>query len=135
MLLFFLSDLQSEEDRQEFTAIYEKYHDRMETVAIRMLKEQKDAEDAVQNAFLQVINHFSKIYEIPCEKIPFWLISIVKNEALMILRKRNRIVPLEDWDGFVVSAEGTTSYQEIVELFRRLPRTYRATLEMKILLG
>ena len=134
MLLFFLSVLESEEDRQKFTAIYEKYHERMETAAIQILTEQKDAEDAVQNAFLQVIKHFAKTYEIPCEEIPFWLISIVKNEALMILRKRNRIVPLEDWDGFVATAEETTSYKEIVDLVRRLPETYRATLEMKILL-
>ncbi len=80
-----------------------------------------------------MIKHFEKIYEIPCEELPFWIISIVKNEALMILRKKRNVVPLEDWDRFEQSAGG--GYRELVELFRQLPETYRAVLEMKLLIG
>ena len=43
---------------------------------------------------------------------------------------RNRI-----WDIFDAEAEDVTGYQELVELFARLPETYRTVLEMKILLG
>ena len=107
----------------------------MEQTAIRILKDQHDAEDAVQNAFMQIIRHFEKIYEIPCEKLPFWIICIVKNEATTILRKNKRIVQLENWDSFTVEAEDITDYQELVHLFSRLPETYRAVLEMRILLG
>ncbi len=53
----------------------------------------------------------------------------------MILRKKRRLVPLEDWDSFAAEAEDTAGYRELVELFARLPETYRAALEMKILLG
>ena len=67
---------------------------------MHILKEQSDVEDAVQNAFMQMIRHFEKIFEIPCEELPFWIISIVKNEARAILRKNRRTVSLEDWDGF-----------------------------------
>ena len=87
-------------DRQKFIEIYEKYHVQMERTAMRILKEQSDVEDAVQNAFMQMIRHFEKIFEIPCEELPFWIISIVKNEARAILRKNSRTVSLEDWDGF-----------------------------------
>ena len=55
---------------------------------------QSVAEDAVQNAFMQVIRHFERIYQIPCEDLRSWLISIVKSEAYMILRKR--VVLLEE---------------------------------------
>ena len=126
MLAFFLTMLESDEERQRFVLIYEQYHERMERVALRILEKQHDAEDAVQNAFLQVIRHF--------EEIP-WPISIVKNEALMILRKNRNIVPLEDWDGFEKSVSDTSEYMALVELFRQLPETYRAVLEMKILIG
>jgi len=135
MLAFFLSILESDEDRRRFTRIYEQYHQKMEQSAMRILKEQHDAEDAVQNSFLQVIRHFDKIYKIPCEELPFWLISIVKNESLMILRTKRHIVPLEDWDSFETTFGSTTEYTGIVELFRQLPETYRAVLEMKILIG
>ena len=88
MLAFFLAALESEDDKRKFVAVYEQYHKKMEMIALHILGSQHDAEDAVQNAFLQIIRHFEKIYEIPCEELPFWIISIVKNEALMILRKK-----------------------------------------------
>ena len=76
----------------------------MEQTALNILRGQHDAEDAVQNSFLQIIRHFEKISEISCEELPFWIISIVKNESLMILRARRKIVPLEEWKGFEKSA-------------------------------
>lgn len=135
MLAFFLAVLESNEERQQFTALYEQYHTKMEQVAWNILKNQHDTEDAIQNSFLQVIRHFEKISSIPCEELIFWIISIVKNEALMILRKRQNILPLEDWDGFDRSASDTVDDMELVELFRCLPETYRAVLEMKLLIG
>lgn len=135
MLIVLLAALESEEDRRRFAAIYEQYHTRLEDAAMGILKNQRDAEDAVQNAFMQIIRHFEKISEIPCEELPFWLISIVKNESLMILRKRGRIVPLPDLESLAEAAGAVTEYSELVELFRQLPVTYRAVLEMKILFG
>lgn len=135
MLALFLAALESDEDRRRFSALYERYHGKMERIAIGILRDQRDAEDAVQNAFLQIIRHFEKVSEIPCEELPFWSISIVKNEALLLLRKRRDILPLEDWDGFEQSAGDVTEYAALVELFRKLPETYRAVLEMKLLIG
>lgn len=135
MVSFFLAALESDADRQMFRSIYDRHHAKMESAAIRILKNQSDAEDAVQNAFMQVIRHFEKTYQIPCEDLPFWLISIVKNEAYMILRKRKRTVSLEDWSGFSKRAEEVSDYAALVELFSELPETYRQVLEMKCLLG
>ena len=94
MLVMLLSMLDSESDRREFAMLYERYHEDMELAALRILPEQKDAEDAMQNAFVQVIRHFEKVSEIPREELSFWLICIVKNEARMIQRKNSRTVPL-----------------------------------------
>lgn len=134
MLAFFLAVLENDADRRKFTEIYEQYHVQVESTAMRILQNQQDAEDAVQNAFMQVIQHFEKIYEIDCKNLPFWLISIVKNEALMILRKRKRIVRIEDWDSVAAKAESVTDYPELVQLFSKLPETYRSVLEMRFLL-
>ena len=57
MLAFLLAALESEDDKQKFVAIYEQYHEKMETIALHMLGSQHDAEDAVQNSFLQIIRH------------------------------------------------------------------------------
>lgn len=90
MLLTLLAILESEDDRRMLSALYEENHDRMEQTALRILNDPRDAEDAVQNAFVKVIGSFEKIFEIPREEIPFWLVCIVKNEALSILRKNAR---------------------------------------------
>ena len=135
MLAFYLAVLESDEDRRKFTAIYEQRHAQLEKLAMATLKDQSDAEDAVQNAFVQVIHHFQKISTIPCENLFFWLISIVKNEANMILRKKRRIIDLEDWNDVGEQADSISSYMELVELFAELPKTYREVLEMKVFLG
>ena len=134
MLAFFLAVLENEADREKFTEIYEQYHGLIEKNAMRILKNQQDAEDAVQNTFVQVIRHFEKVYEIDCKILPFWIISIVKNESLMILRKKKRVMQLEDWDSITVEAESVSEYSELVRLFSKLPETYRAALEMHFLL-
>ena len=135
MMAVLLAALESDADRQKFIEIYEQYHVQMERTAICILKEQSDVEDAVQNAFMQIIRHFEKIFEIPCEELPFWIISIVKNEARIILRKNQRTVPLEDWDRLTKSIDDISGYTELVDLFTRLPQTYRSVLEMKMLYG
>lgn len=125
----------SEEDKRRFTELYEENHVRAEQTALRILRDPHDAEDAVQNAFLQVIHHFDEISEIPCKKLGFWIISIVKNEALMILRRKQKELPQEDWDTFSADVSDPTSYNELVQLFSQLPPTYRAALEMRLING
>lgn len=134
MLLFFLAMLETEEDRKRFVELYEQCRERIEQTAKRILRNQHDSEDAVQNAFMQIIRHFEKVYEIPCDDLPFWCISIVKNEAYMILRKKQKTVPLEDWDAVVEEAGLVSDYDDVVKLFAKIPETYRAALEMKFLL-
>lgn len=121
-------------DKQELL-LYEQHLPLMERTATRILKEQSDSEDAVQNAFVQIIRHFDKIHKIPREELPFWIISIVKNEALSIIRKRQKTVSLENWDGYIIESENVLDYTELVNLFAKLPLSYRSVLEMKILLG
>lgn len=135
MLSYLLAALESEEDKRRFTELYEENHVRAEQTALRILRDPHDAEDAVQNAFLQVIHHFDEISEIPCKKLGFWIISIVKNEALMILRRKQKELPQEDWDTFSADVSDPTSYNELVRLFSQLPPTYRAALEMRLING
>lgn len=39
---------------------------------------------------------------------------------------------MEEWDGFAETAESVSDCHALVEDFTRLPRTYRAILEMKL---
>ena len=64
MLITLLAMLDSEEDRRILSALYEENHDRMEQTAIRILNDPRDAEDAVQNAFIKVIGSYEKIFAV-----------------------------------------------------------------------
>ena len=134
MLSFFLAMLETEEDRQKFALLYEQCNEKIEQKAKQLLKNQQDMEDAVQNTYIQIIRHFEKVYKISCDELPFWCISIVKNEAYMILRKNQKTIPFEEWDAVAEDTDLISGYEDIVNLFRRIPETYRAALEMKLLL-
>lgn len=61
MLSFYLSALESAADKEDFRALYRRYHGVMERTALAILRNPRDAEEAVQEAFIRVIENFSKI--------------------------------------------------------------------------
>lgn len=131
----FWEELENPEERKRLVSIYEQYHAAMERTAMRILRSNADAEDAVQNAFVRVICNFQKIDEIPCEKLRPWLITIVKNEALMLLRKRKPTVSLDELACPEPRTEDKSGCRELIELIRTMPETYRAVLELKLISG
>ena len=88
------------------------------------------AEDAVQNAWIKVIENFSKILAVPCKKRGAYLVIIVKNEALSMLRKRQKELPLnETVTGEEAAIENSS--QPILDIIHKMPQVYRAVLEMR----
>lgn len=77
MLSFYLSALESAADKEDFRALYRRYHGAMERTALAILQDPRDAEEAVQEAFIRVIENFSKIYEIPCKNLGAWLVTLL----------------------------------------------------------
>lgn len=136
MLAMLLGLLEDESGREEFRALYAQYRPLLERIARAILPAQHDAEDAVAGAFEKIIRYFEKISAVPCEKLPAYLITIVKNECYAIARRKNRAAPQEDFalpdPGACAEGDG---YGALVACFRSLPETYRAALEMKLLLG
>ena len=100
-----------------------------------ILHDRQDAEDAVHNAFLRIIKKFSKFQNIPAKDLAPQIVVIARNEAISLLRKKKDVVPLEDWEGFAETAEEVSDYHALVDTFTHLPQTYRAAMEMKLLLG
>ena len=130
MLGMLLAALTDEEDRRMLFELYTQYQGAMLRVAQRYFPDDPAAaEDAVQSAWLRAIERFSKIFEIPCNKRGAYLVIIVKNEALALLRKRGRELPLDEWPAASAPEDDSAS---IIELIRSMPETYRAVLEMRL---
>ena len=135
MLVYYLQMLDTPEEKIRFEQIYLKYRGLMYHVADGILHDRQDAEDAVHNAFLRIIRRFSKFQNTPAKDLAPQIVVIARNEAISLQRKRKDADPLEDWEGFAETAEEVSDYHALVDTFTRLPQTYRAAMEMKLLLG
>lgn len=133
MLMLYLQMLETPEEKVRFEEIYLKYRVTMFRVAEGILHNDQDAEDAVHNAFLRIIRKFSKFQKTPVKDLAPLVAVIARNEAISLLRKKKDDVSLEEWDSFAETAESVSEYHSLVETFARLPQTYRAALEMKLL--
>lgn len=67
-------------------------------VAYRILKDCHLAQDAVQTAFLKLIDNLDKIDEIDCNKTRAFVVIIVRNISINFYRERKRQIymPLDD---------------------------------------
>lgn len=131
MLTMLLSMLSDEEDRKALYDLYMQYQNAMLRVARRYFpNDSASADDAVQNAWLRAIDNFSKIFEIPCKKRGAYLVIIVKNEALTLLRKYGRELPLDESLTDIGTEDDDSA--SIVDVIRSMSETYRAVLEMRL---
>ena len=135
MLSFYLQMLDTPEEKIQFEQIYLKYRGLMYHVAERILHNRQDAEDAVHNAFLRMIKHFEKYQNTRAGGLTPQIVVLAKNEAISLLRKKKDEAPLEDGETLVAESGDIMDYRALVDSFTRLPQTYRAVMEMKLLLG
>lgn len=138
MLNFYLSILNTEEEKTEFERLYHAQKNTMYHIAYSKLQNSHDAEDAVSEAFLRCANNFSRILEIPCNKRGAFLDVIVRNVAIDMFKKNcNAPDDIEDY-AFVADktpdtenmAIGNISRDELVERIREMPEALRDTLSL-----
>lgn len=138
MLSFYLSILNTEEEKTEFERLYDTQKNIMYHIAFSKLANSHDAEDAVSEAFLRCAKNFSRIMEIPRNKRGAFLDVIVRNVAVDMF-KRNCSAPddIEDYT-FVADktpdtaeeALGNISRDELVEKIKGMPDALRDTLSL-----
>ena len=76
--------------RDKFTRLYFTYRDLMYAVAYRVLRNEQDAEDAVQQALLQLTKHIGRIGQVDSPKTRAFVATAAKNAAIDLWRVRNR---------------------------------------------
>ncbi|MBO4697957.1 MAG: sigma-70 family RNA polymerase sigma factor [Lachnospiraceae bacterium] len=101
--------------REAFAALYEEMSRPMYTVACRILHNRTDAEDVVQDVFLKMLksDDFDAV-----SNVRAYILQMVRNEALMLLRKRSREDLVEDVTADQDAAWQESSLQEDVAVIR-----------------
>lgn len=131
MMTFCRTVLEDDSDKERFTRLYRANRRQMARIATQILGPGPQAEDAVHDAFLKFIRHFDGLRGKSEAQIGRWLIVVVKNTALDILRKGQREVNLEPerWDPAAPADDG--DFHALVALIRGMPEEYRRILELR----
>ena len=131
MLALYLAMLETETDRQKFTRLYEAYEKKIYAVALSILGNPTQAEDAAQQTWYQLLRRWERVRALSWEEVGGYAVTAAKNAAIDLLRAESRTVPFPDaWDP-PARADGESGYRYLVSLILALPEGYRRILELK----
>lgn len=120
-------------DVRAFRELYEAYSAAMYNICLRMTNNVNDAEDTLQEAFIQVYKSISKLEQ--TASISAWIKRIVVNHCLNTLRKKK--VYFEEVEEVEVMAEEgideaqfTWTVAAVKSAIHGLPQGYRTVLNL-----
>ncbi|MDE6607573.1 MAG: RNA polymerase sigma factor [Lachnospiraceae bacterium] len=125
------------EDKRKFVILYDKYRYLMQKVAMEVLHDRFLAEDAVHNAFINLAMHMDDIGKPESLQTKRYLITVVKNAAVDLYRKKNTQVQREVYVDELVGKDIPVVYMEtdlendVLDILKNLPVKYRDIFLLK----
>lgn len=135
--MIFLLTIDTPEDKGKFAVIYEKYRYLMQKVAMDILHDRFLAEDAVHNAFMNLAMHMEDIGEPESLRTKRYLITIAKNAAIDIYRKKKvqmrREIYMDELgeDALPMTYMETDMDNDVLDILKKLPVKYRDIFLLK----
>ena len=137
VLGFYLSLLDTAEEKNRFEDIYRKYETVMFNYANRILKNSYLAEDAVHNSFMFIIKKLDRIKDLTGDEVKAYLLVTVKNAALAELKKHKEVIDIdienmEDETDIELNIETEYYKRRIWDIILSLDKIYSDTLVLKL---
>ena len=134
-MLVYLQMLETPEERSLFERLYDTYRNLMFHVALKVLQNEQDAEDAVHQAFLSMLKNLEKFSDIECLETKRLVVVIAERKAIDIYRTTHRrtTIPYEDdicGVEIMIPEESGLTYA-----MAQLPTRYREVLQLRFGLG
>ena len=138
MLYFYLTLLDTDEEKSKLEKLYYDYRALMKYIAFDILKDEQLAEDAVHNAFIKLTNYLDKIDDSDCHKTKGFIVIVIKSVAKDMYRKRKKEIEfsINGSNSYCVSNDFSLSsfdVENIVSKIESLPEIYRDILILKYL--
>ena len=125
--------------KERLSLLYEKYGGKMFAAAKRIVGSTEDAEDALHNAFLSVAKRIDAIDTDDDDSLRGYLFTVVKNEAINILRSDAGDAALDETadtaEDVVFEFERREAYECATEAIRAMDERYRAPLYLTVVMG
>lgn len=141
-MMIYLSLLDSREDKNKFTQLYNTYRYTMMYTADSILQDKGLAEDAVHDAFIRIATNFHKVGAVDSPRTKAFVVIIVRNIALTMAKQRGRTFLFEDETMINMVADTDSdryfdnmNYEAIIAAVKKLPVTYRDTLYLSVVEG
>lgn len=139
MLGFYLTLLDTAEEKRIFSDLYLKYRDAMYNCAYKILKDSYLAEDAVHNAFISLTKSLNKINSMNCNEIRNYLLIISRNASFAIYKdnQKNLCSDIDEEiiladDDVEVDIEMNECKDKIFNLAKGLDKNYSDVLILKL---
>jgi RNA polymerase sigma-70 factor (ECF subfamily) len=121
-------------DQAAITAIFDRYSSVVYSVALRVLRDPGQAEDVMQEIFLQLWRK-PEAFNVGRGTLAAWLVVVARNRAIDSLRRRR---PTDSVDDVVLAsttdlaseAERNSLMQKVRTILHDLPAEQRKSLEM-----
>lgn len=137
-----LALLETDEQRNVLSEFYQKYKDRFYAIAYSKLHGKAAAEDAVQEAFLRIVDKPENFFKIEHNKRVAYADVIVRNVAIDMFNKNNAHELEELTDdvsnenyapGVEDTVIGSVSKNELLAFILKLPVLQRDILNLKVI--
>ncbi len=142
-MIYFLTLIDDDDDRDYFKEIYDKYHKMMFDCAIKILKNHHDAEDAVQQVLLNLWKYIYNVKKVSGKKLTGYLYATTRNHCCDLIEKNKHIlVNFDDSTESRLVIETTPeliaiekyNYSLLMEAFNELIPRYRQIIMDKAIL-
>lgn len=130
-MLIYLQLIDDPRDRSKFERLYHKYRRLMYHVAYKILGNDRDAEDAVQEAFLTIAKNMQKISAVERPKTRAYIVTITESKAIDLYRKKQSHPTgelIEETAGLTVEYHGD---DDLARCFAKLSARYRDLLLLR----
>ena len=108
-------------EAKKFCENVNKYRDDLYIMALAILKNETDAEDAVSNAILKAYENMEQISTF--HKFKPWMLTVTKNEALKVKRKQLCLLGNEAVEA--LSKPIVVHYDELWDILQKMKEEYR----------
>ena len=118
-------------ETKEFGLLVNRYGPSLMVFVGRLIEQQEDVEDMVQNTFVAAYEHL-KDYDPQRASLSTWLQRIAYHEALYYLRKRKRqvLLPLDVGDDVPDELPEATTAEQLDEAIQKLPPEDQMLLQL-----
>ena len=129
-MLIYLQSIETEAGETKFERLYHQYRGLMLHVAMMLLADPRDAEDAVHQAFLGIAANITRVDDSVPARVKSYAVTAAERAALDILRERGPDkLPLEEETGGLMPEPGEA--HGLADCILRLPPRQRQVILLR----